>query len=125
MPADAGLIPYDLAAPSQVRALVPVYRPLFNGFTPEGRAELARRRAEDEAEAARNRVLLAAAQAEWGAARRRLAGNVPAVRVLDIHRPVESYSGPVCDSCYEGGGGYEAEPVKWACLTYLAVTGEA
>lgn len=124
VPADAGLIPYDLAAPSHVPALVPVYRPLIDGFTPEGRAELARRRAEDEAEAARNRVLLAAAQAEWGAARRRLAGNVPAVLVLDIHRPVESYSGPVCDSCYEGGG-YEAEPVKWACLTYLAVTGEA
>lgn len=124
MPADAGLIPYDLAAPSHVRALVPVYRPLIDAFTPEGRAERARRHAEVEAEAARNRVLLAAAQAEWGAARRRLAGNVPVVRVLDIHRPVESYSGPVCDSCCAVA--YDAsELVPWACPTYRAVTGEA
>lgn len=126
MTADAGLIPYDLVAPSQVRALVPVYRPLINGFTPEGRAELARRRAEDEAEAARNRELLAAARTDWEAARRRLQGNAAALAVLDIHRPDGSdYSGPFCTECREDGYSDAGGSVEWACRTYRAVTGEA
>lgn len=126
MPADAGLIPYDLAAPSQVRALVPVCRSFIDAFTPEGRAELARRRAEGKALEARNRELLAGVSAHWLAARRRLAGNVPAALVLDIHRPDGSgFTAPYCVTCADSGPGYEAEPAPWPCATYLAVTGEA
>jgi hypothetical protein len=124
--ADAGLVPYDLEAPSQVRALVPVYRPLVDAFTEEGRAELARRRAEAQAGASRNQALLAGASSDWLAARRRLAGNVPAALVLDIHRPDGSgFTAPYCVTCADSGPGYEAEPAPWPCATYLAVTGEA
>ena len=121
MAADS-LAAYDLTAP--VRLLVPRFSPFLDSSTPQGRAELARRRAEAEAEAARNRELLADARAQWLDARERLASNVPAVLVLDIHRPVESCSGPVCAHCRESGYD-EAEPVPWTCATYRAVTGEA
>jgi hypothetical protein len=121
----AGLIAYDLAPPGP-RGLIPVYRPFVDAFTPEGRAELARRRAENEAEAVRNRELLAAAHAEWEAARRRLEGNAAARAVLDIHRPDGSdSSGPFCTECREGGYSDAGDSVEWACRTYRAVTGEA
>lgn len=117
-----GLVPYDLTAP--VRLLVPAVRPFLNANTPQGRAEIARRRAEDEARQARSRELLAAARAGWLTARERLAGNVPAVLVLDIHRPAEGFTGPVCSECREPFYD-DFEPVTWACPTYRAVTGEA
>lgn len=105
--------------------LVPVYRPFVDAFTEEGRAELGRRRAEDEAREARDRELLAEARAGWEAARERLAGNAPALAVLDIHRPHLSWLGIVaCTACRESVYG-EAEAAPWACATYLAVTGEA
>ena len=135
MPADSGLFPYDLEPPARQlnpfdllappRLLVPQYRPFIDAFTEEGRAELARRRAEDEAEAARNRELLTAATAEWEAARARLAGNAPALAVLAIHWPHLTWGGVIaCVHCREGGYD-EAEPVPWACPTYRAVSGEA
>lgn len=122
MTADA-VAPYGLTAPA--RMLVPQCRPLVNAFTPEGRAELARRRAEDEAARARNLELLTAATDEWQAARERLAGNAPALAVLDIHRPHHTWLGVIaCVHCREDGY-EEAEPVPWTCATYRAVTGEA
>lgn len=131
MPDDAGLVPYDLEpGPRQlnpfdllapVSLLVPQYRPLVNGFTPEGRAELARRRADGRAQADRARELLAAARTEWEAARDRLAGNAAALAVLGIHQPAEGYARPVCGHCREPYYD-DTEPVTWACPTYLAVT---
>lgn len=124
MAADFGIVAYDLAPPSDRCLLVPVYRPLINAFTPEGQAELARRRAEDEAARARNFERLTAARLEWEAARERLAGNAPALAVLGIHRPYLSWAGEVaCTHCREDGCD-EAVPVPWACATYRAVTGE-
>lgn len=123
MPADA-LAPYDLTAPARV--LIPQSRPFIDAFTPEGRAELARRRATADAEAARNRELLAAARTEWEAARRRLEGNAAALAVLDLHRPDGSdYSAPFCTECREDGYSDAGDSVEWACRTYRAVTGEA
>ena len=102
--------------------LVPQYRTLVNALTDEGRAELARRRAEDDAGRARNFELLTAATAGWEAARERLAGNAPALAVLDIHRPHLSWLGALaCTHCREDGY-EEAEPVPWTCATYRAVT---
>lgn len=135
MTVDSGLFPYDLEPPqgqlnpfdllAPPRLLVPQYRPFVDAFTPEGRAELARRRAEDEAEAARNRELLTAATAEWETAGERLTGNAPALAVLAIHRPYLSWGGLVaCTHCREDAYD-EAETVPWACATYRAVTGEA
>lgn len=121
-PASQQLSPFDLLAPP--RLLVPQYRPLIDAFTPEGRAELARRHAEAEAEAARNRELLTAARTEWETARERLAGNAPALAVLGIHRPYLSWRGGIACTCCREDGYDEAEPVPWACATYRAVTGE-
>jgi hypothetical protein len=117
--ANGGLIPYDLHAPAQL--LIPRYHPFIDASTPEGRAELARRRAEAEAEAARVQAATATARAGWAAARERLAGNVPAVLVLDLHRPEPGYDGPACAGCMTSGY-EEAEPVPWPCDTYQAVT---
>lgn len=121
MTADA-LTAYDLTAPA--RLLVPRYSPFLDASTPEGRARLARQRAEAEAREARAREQLAAARARWLDARARLAGNVPAVLVLDLHRPDLAGCDVVCTECREASYDY-TEPVPWACPTYRAVTGEA
>ena len=122
MTAPAGLVPCDLEAPA--RLLVPRYSPFLDASTPEGRRELARRRAEQAAREAEARKALGEARAKWLWARERLEANVPAVLVLDIHRPALNGTGVVCDHCREPVYD-EAEPVPWACATYRAVTGEA
>lgn len=116
------LVAYDLTALS--RLLIPRISPFLDASTPEGRAELGRRRAAASAWEARARELLAGAREEWQAARDRLAGNAPALAVLDVHQPYEGYSTPNCGHCCEPSSG-EAEAVAWPCDTYRAVTGEA
>jgi len=118
--ADA-LVPYDLTAP--LRLLVPRCSPFLDSRSPEGRAELARRRAVQAAREAKARKALGGARARWLHARERLEANVPAVLVLDIHRPALDGTDVVCAHCRESVYD-EAEPVPWACDTYRAVTGE-
>lgn len=121
--ADA-LVPYDLTAPA--RLAVPRYSPwrLAHPSTPEGRREIARRQAVQAARDAEARKALGGARAKWLWARERLAANVPAVLVLDIHRPALNGTDVVCAHCREPVYD-EAEPAPWACATYRAVTGEA
>jgi len=77
--------------------------------------ERAERRARQDAERA---AALAAAVVDWQAVCDRLASNAPALAVLAIHKPANSYGWRSCAHCREGD---ECDLVGWPCETFTAV----
>lgn len=57
---------------------------------------------------------------DWQATRDRLAGNAPALAVLDLCKPYD-YDGPACSHCRERMPGDGEVPVAWPCEVYEAV----
>lgn len=81
-------------------------------MTPQERAERQARRDAERAAA------LAKALIDWQILYNRLAGNVPALAALRIHKPSNAAAWLSCAHCREGD---ECDLVEWPCETFTAI----